>query len=878
MKNPGSINRWKSTALAAFVATSAGLWTLDAAAMALGKLSVLSALGEPLRAEIELPEITGSEFDTLKASPASAASFKAAGFEFSPTISGLNIEVLRRPDGRAYLRLKSDRVVNEPFLDLILEANWSSGRIVRDYTLLFDPPANRQAQAEPVNAPQMAATTPLNNVQRVTPETTPPVVRPAESAAPVRAPISARAPIVVKPAIVAAPPTPTGNTLTVKLGDTASKIASSIKPASISLDQMLVALMRANPDAFLRNNVNRIRAGAVLDLPDAASAAAIPSDEARQTIMAQSRDFNDFRRKLASNAPKVDMAPAERTASGKVQTQVDEKKPATVAPDKLTLSKSPVTQAKGALSGEEKIAQEKLAKSQADRAAELSKNISDLSKLSSADNAAAKPSDQPKVPAAPASTPPTPPAPTPGVELAAAPPPAQTPVAAPAEPEAKPVAAQAPEAPQKPKAPPAAPPPVEADDGLLSLLGDDPVIPAAGGGVLALLAGFGIYRYLRRRRAGHVDSSFLESRLQPDSFFGASGGQRVDTSDSSTGSSSMAYSPSQLDAGDVDPVAEADVYLAYGRDLQAEEILKEALKVNPNRVAIHAKLLEIHSKRRDIPAFNALAAEALRLTQGQGTEWARIKDLGRELDPANPMYGSGDVKPAAPVASKLDDSPGFSQPTQPSTDNVDLDLDLDLGLPDMQSTVTDFAPPPSPAPDPFADLNLELDPQQVEEVGNQATAYEEPVTSVEIEPMPALTEPASPGDLSIDLSEDLDFPTGNTTTPASLEQDSPLPSTPSDSGMIEFDLDSLAMDLEPTDSMAQSPAAETIHTPLESETPSDTEQELTPEDPLATKLALAEEFNAIGDADGARALIEEVIAEAQGSLKAKAQRLLGQLD
>jgi pilus assembly protein FimV len=102
------------------------------------------------------------------------------------------------------------------------------------------------------------------------------------------------------------------------------------------------------------------------------------------------------------------------------------------------------------------------------------------------------------------------------------------------------------------------------------------------------------------------------------------------------------YSPSQLDAaGDVDPVAEADVYLAYGRDLQAEEILKEAMRTSPMRVAIHAKLMEIYAKRRDSKAFETVAIEAFNLTHGNGPEWAYITEMGRELDPANPMYQPG---------------------------------------------------------------------------------------------------------------------------------------------------------------------------------------------------------------------------------------------
>src|SRR5206468_5654988 len=108
----------------------------------------------------------------------------------------------------------------------------------------------------------------------------------------------------------------------------------------------------------------------------------------------------------------------------------------------------------------------------------------------------------------------------------------------------------------------APPPPVETSP--LDELLENPWIPAGIGGIIALLLGSGIYKVQQRKKSAQVDSSFLESRLQPDSFFGASGGQRIDTNDAAPTGSSMVYSPSQLDAaGDVDPVAEADVYLAY---------------------------------------------------------------------------------------------------------------------------------------------------------------------------------------------------------------------------------------------------------------------------------------------------------------------------
>ena len=113
----------------------------------------------------------------------------------------------------------------------------------------------------------------------------------------------------------------------------------------------------------------------------------------------------------------------------------------------------------------------------------------------------------------------------------------------------------------------------------------------------------------------------------------------------------MVYSASQLDAADdVDPVAEADVYLAYGRDLQAEEILKEAVRTNPGRLAIYTKLLEIFAKRRDANSFEATAIQAHKLTGSDSPDWARICEMGIGIDPTNPLYQPGGV-PAGTTAA-----------------------------------------------------------------------------------------------------------------------------------------------------------------------------------------------------------------------------------
>jgi pilus assembly protein FimV len=445
------------------------------------------------------------------------------------------------------------------------------------------------------------------------------------------------------------------------------------------------------------------------------------------------------------------------------------------------------------------------------------------------------------------------------------------------------------------------PPPPPPEPSFVDELLDNPLIPAALGGVLLLLLGYGGYRWRQQRKATQVDSSFLESRLQPDSFFGASGGQRVDTAEGAPTGSSMVYSPSQLDAaGDVDPVAEADVYLAYGRDLQAEEILKEALRLNPQRVAIHSKLLEIYAKRRDAKAFEQVATEAYALTQGMGPEWERICELGRDLAPANPMYqpggqpaavapqgaaaGAGGVAAAAGAAALAAagaQASAAEPPAAAAASGVDLDLDLDFSLGDDEpAAAAPTTPAAAAAPaqtdrtQAFIAPNLDA-PLDVDFGGTQALQSPEPAPAAEA-PAARLETPdptLSDNSLSFDLSLD-DPATAAAPAPAAP---APAPAAAKSDGMIEFDLGSLSLDLPgatPSAPAAAAPAdaADSLSTAgLELDTAT------SDEDPLETKLALAQEFNAIGDADGARSLAQEVIAEASGDLKSKAQKFLAEI-
>jgi pilus assembly protein FimV len=814
---------------------------IDAAALGLGRLSVQSALGESLRAEIDVTALTPEEASSLKVRVASPDAYRAAGVDYNAALAAANVTLQRRADGRPYLRLTGDRPVGEPFVDVILELNWSSGRLVREFTMLFDPPATRAAA--PASAP--AVISPAPTAPAVVAAPVPP--RAAAPASPAVTPVPAPRPAPAPRAAAAEPPgTGAASEYRVKAGDTLYRIATRTQQPGVSLDQMLVALYRSNPSAFLGNNMNRLKAGAVLSVPSGDETRGISPTDAKQVIQAQSADFGAYRAKLAGGVPITAVPDSSRSAAGKVQADVQDRKAAAGGtPDKLTLSKGAVGASKPG--PEDQVVKGREQKDSSTRVAELAKNVEDLKKLqgaaaagSAASAATAKPGvavpapaivppAPPKPAPAPASAPvpppPPPPAPVPPPAPEPAPIPAPAPVPAPApapSPEAPAVVASAPaEAPAVVPAPapaaasePAAAPAPSSGPSFLDGLLENPLLLPGVGVLVALLAGFGFYR-MRQGKRDSGETSFLESRLQPDSFFGASGGQRVDTRDATGVPSSMSYSLSQLDAiGDVDPVAEADVYLAYGRDLQAEEILKEAMRSSPERMAIRLKLLEVYAKRRDTKGFELLATQLYALTGGEGEDWLRAQQLGAGIDPENPMFQPGGRPPGAPVdGGAVVEALGAStmpQSVLPSPSRFDA----------QRSEILE---------DPGVDLDLDVSvPGALDETPR-------PSTPERTQPLPvAAASPASP---------DLGF---------------------------DFDLPSLSLDEPGQSAVATTVADEALPDLGNFDLPGD---EATDE-ALARKLELAEEFRQIGDLEGARDLLQEVVAQSGGTLKAKAQSML----
>lgn len=799
---------------------AAGLVALPwmAHAAGLGKLSVTSALGQPLAAEIEVFAADKAEFDSLTANLASDQAFREARVEFAPILSSLRFSLERKPDGRAVLKLSTNRPVNDPFVDLVLELNWNSGRLVREYTMLLDPPG--------MAAPQKAAPT-VVPAQVAAPKAAPKPAPAPESAAATPAaevPAAPAAKAAAKPAEPAAPAAaPTE--IVVKRGDTLAKIASRVRPEGVSLEQALVGLYRENAKAF-EGNMNRLKSGKTLNIPGVEALAGITRQEAAREIRLQAEDWRAYRQKLATavqEAPAAKTEPAQ-AATGKITPKVEDKaKPAPEAQqDVLKLSKAPAATAKAdearALQDklraqeEDAIARQKALDESGQRVAALEKQIEDMQKLvemkDKEQQAAAAPEPVP-VPEPKVEAPPVPkPAPAPAV-----------------------------------KAPPAAPP---AGEAWYTPLLQNPLY--WGGGLAALGLGGVLWWMLagggRRRKttASALEDSIMSSgEVRPNTVIGAASGGSVNTGDTSFLTDFSQAGLGTIDTHDVDPIAEAEVYMAYGRDAQAEEILKEAINKNPDRHEIRVKLLEIYAARRNTQAFGAGAGELYAaLGSTQHPLWDKVCEMGRSIDPTNPLYGGGEsAAPAETVAATAAIAGGA----------VAFGGDALAEAPAVAPEPEPF-PAYEPAPVAEAVEAVTSGPLEFESAGNvlsfdtraeAAVIAETPVAAEQ-----AYVEPDTQG-LDFELPE-LDLPNvqdDELKLDLGLEEDSGPDS--------KFDFSGLDLDLGEAGG---------------------SELEL---DEVGTKLDLARAYVEMGDKEGAREILNEVLAEGSDRQKSDAKDMLGAL-
>jgi pilus assembly protein FimV len=641
-------------------------------ALGLGEIHLNSSLNEPMNAEIDLLAAAPDELAALRATLAGKDAFTRYGIDKPPFLNTLSFKVGKSKEGRDVLLVRSTESIPEPFVTFLVEVNWARGRLMREYTVLLDPPVyspgERASSAAPVAAASSAPTTPAAPTRRgpVASAATPADSTPSK---PARVSRATRAPSDTGSAAPSdsgeATGTLSGNSYHVGKGDTLTKIARSLHSggSQADIDQTMIAVYRANPDAF-GGNINILKSGSVLRVPGADDIAALNQTEAMGEVHRQMSAWQGG----GGAAPSGHLRLVTPGAGGG-------------APDSAGTSTASST---GGAGGDTKALQSRVKDLEgqlADSKRLLDLKSNELAQLQRKLGQQPAPAPAPAVPAP--VPPPTAmkPAPAPTATAPAPPPPAANPPASAAAPDNAPTATPLP-TPSDTTTPTPVPPPVvakkptpppAADSGSwLDWLSSNWQIPAGIIAVVALLLAFLAWR---RRQGGGSDFPGMDStgvadfrdptaklgsnRRGDESFVVEESGEHPmpdfsagtepryaeTTSDLKSPEDTMSSeSAVNLDQGD--PLAEADFHMAYGLYDQAADLVRIALEREPDRRDLRLKLLEIYFVWGNKDAFlqTAKGLEASREHAPAG-EWDKIVIMGKQICPDEPMFqntaGSG---------------------------------------------------------------------------------------------------------------------------------------------------------------------------------------------------------------------------------------------
>ena len=887
-----------------------------AGAVGMGGISVATALGEPLKAEIELVSVGKADKDKMSARLAAPDVFKGAGLDYPANLPPMKFQLETRANGQTYLKVTTSQPVNDPFVSLLVELTWSSGQLLREYTFLLDPPEFKPEQ------PKAAEVQPLE--PKVTRAQEAKVIAKKEDAIPARAP----APVEVKPIaaidvaavnkenkevkssklaesikpVESVKPVeikkpfenikPASNrnvasgSIKVKPGDSLIKLARETKAPDVSLERMLAAMYLLNKDEF-DGNMNRLKTGKILHIPDSNELKNLGEDEAASEIHAQAADWNSYRQKLASATRTPSVHARKQIVSGKIRTSIADKTPAAKesAKEVVRLSKGEAPGDKAAMGGNVKALEDKLhaleeestAKSKTiqennERIALLEKNIKEMQHLIELKDQLAQ-----SAKSAPVKT---------EEALAKKPemPENKAEVASQVVSEVKP---EAPSAIVNTVSPASETPPVSAVTPVpVNVESTSHESLYIGGGAAGVLGLGGLVYMLMRRRKKEADSQEDAASSETHEIEHVVGLEEL------TPDSTEAATEHKVD----DPIGEAELLLNFGRDEQAEEILKAALKINPDDQKIRLKLLSIYASRKDTKTFAERASEVH--ASGDAAAWAEAAEMGRQLDPSNPLYG-GEVTDE-PNATDFDlpevdfesDAVILDDVTTPAS-FAELDRELGLGEPEethVEEAHENFDAQNAPQEE-SADNSSDLDFDIGLETPVEFTAAEH-------------NQPEAEVVSSEDLEDSFDFgSTGEQLSAAESQQE--------ENSAQSFD--ELAED-EETPAQAEDEAAFALDFPAEAfpveETPEPEAQEsvalkdavaldlseinlnLDPQAPasapveevkdthwhdVATKLDLAKAYHEMGDASGAREILDEVLTEGDAQQRAAAEAMLQQL-
>ena len=659
-------------------------------ALGMGEIEVGTSLNEPLGAKIKLFSATAEELSNLTVRLASQQAFNRMGIERLPVLRDLEFELVNSGSGAPYIEVKSSKAIKEPFLDFILTVNWSSGQMMREYTLLLDPPVFEKDQ----------------QVGRISAATTEPaaVVRETPAAATPRQRVTA----------------PVGSYGPTSRKDTLWTVAQDLRSdRSVSVPQMMIGLLKENPEAFENNNINNLKAGYILRAPEMEVITELSKQQAANETNRQYQEWlaakgkattSTGRQQRVAAAPATGTegaGPSPTTAPTVSKQEGEDARLQLLTPDEEAKIRAGVGSGTSgesieALQQQLAVAVESAEVSRQEnsdlrmRLEELEKQLQSVQKLLTLkdDTLGAL-----------------------QAEVQQAPP---EEVAVPVEEEEAPaetgVEKIEPKVAEKPAKPAAQPEPVETSL-VDEILGNQTYLYAAGGGFIMLLL---LAAIIMRRRRSDDDDDFtvvapVVNANPVEKSQGDDQGSAVATTAVAAATAAVAAEAEAVEAEDeviaddfgdgfgtiqaeeseIDPIAEADVYLAYRRYEQAEALLKEAINTDPDRNELKLKLLEIYHATKDANSFEAQAESLYAALGGQdNASWSQAVEMGRELLPDHPLFGESVVATDAAETIVADDAGEFNfddeQPlSEDTTDLSDDDLADSLGFSGADESVTD---------------------------------------------------------------------------------------------------------------------------------------------------------------------------------------------
>ncbi|MDI1328950.1 FimV/HubP family polar landmark protein [Pseudomonas sp.] len=861
-------------AIAAASALSSGM----AHALGLGELTLKSTLNQPLVAEIELLDVKDLTAAEVVPSLASPEDFAKAGVDRQAFLNDLTFTPVLNASGKSILRVTSSKPLSEPMVKFLVQVMWPNGRLLRDYSVLLDPskfsPQTAEAAAQP--SPTETVTAPVTGATQPSQYTTTP-------------------------------------------RDTLWEIAAKARNGG-SVQQTMLAIQALNPDAFIDGNINRLKTGQVLRLPDQAQSTSLPQPKAIAEVAAQNTAWRQGRRYVAK--PGTGQQQLDATKRGRADAA-----PSQTAKDNLSLVSAETGKGKGA-AGDAKALNNKLAVTQESldttrrdnaelksRMTDLQSQLDKLQRLIELKNNQLAKLQAEGAAGASASTPATTP-PAMSAELAANPAAAPTEVV-PAPETSAPETAPAP----VPAEPPIEPTPVASDEQKFNELLTNPVLLGlVGGGAVVLLllllllarrrkAQQEAEKHLRMARALEEEKEFSAEQDLPESSFEGlevpPPSVKLATAPIPTPPPAPAPAPAPdvmttpIAAPLVSPAAErnddvltkAQSHIAAGRLNQAAALLEDGIKQEPQRSDLRLKLMEVYGQQGDRDAFVAQERQLV----ANGDNFAQVEQLKSRF-PAMAIAAAGGLAAAA-LAAELDAQYVkdllLDEPQAPADD---LDSAFDLSLDDLEA-----ASPAVVTPEPEAAADLDEFPLD-DDLSFESVLKEQ--TEIK-ENLDDLSDFDLDMDLGGDTSQDLlaedDFLLDLDEGVKDLPAEPVKPEVPQDDLELPADFDlSLAdeMDAAPAEPEVKDAFAaelDDVNAELDRLSQSMSEPTFTAEDAMAsaadepdfdflsgtdevaTKLDLAQAYIDMGDNDGARDILNEVVAEGNAGQKSEAKEMLSHL-